>query len=349
MRKNHISGTDLLSIIIPVYNVKKYLSICINSVLSQTYQNLEIILVDDGSSDGSEKICDDYAEKDKRIRVIHQKNAGVAKARNAGLDVANGVFIGFVDADDYIESNMYETLYNHICDAKAEIAQCGLLKKSEDDGRVKFFVGNSGRITKYTGKESLQNLLTVRTPWCYVCTKLFCATLFQQNRFDINLKIGEDSCILANIFLRVKAVVYLEQPLYHYRENFSSLTSGISVKNLDTLKSDSYVEKLIESNSPHLLDYAYQAFENDALSLYAKLLLMPGKKSIHYKMKRIIRSEIICRCSKVILSKKCKIKVKLKLIFAIAVPNFYAFIYWLWRLLFRFNLYEIWLKLFCIH
>ena len=120
-------------------------------------------------------------------------------------------------------------------------------------------------------------------------------------------------------------------------------------KNLDTLKSDSYVEKLIESNSPHLLDYAYQAFENDALSLYAKLLLMPGKKSIHYKMKRIIRSEIICRCSKVILSKKCKIKVKLKLIFAIAVPNFYAFIYWLWRLLFRFNLYEIWLKLFCIH
>ena len=102
------SISDLISIIIPVYNVAVYLPRCLDSILAQTYKNLEIILVDDGSKDNSGKVCDEYALKDSRIKVIHQKNQGVSVARNAGLRIAKGDYIGFVDSDDYIETNMYE-------------------------------------------------------------------------------------------------------------------------------------------------------------------------------------------------------------------------------------------------
>ena len=104
----------LISIIIPVYNVEKYLEDCLNSVVNQTYKNLEIILIDDGSTDNSGKICDLYAKKDNRIVVIHKENAGVSSARNVGLKIAKGLYIGFVDPDDYIAEDMYEILYQNI-------------------------------------------------------------------------------------------------------------------------------------------------------------------------------------------------------------------------------------------
>ena len=100
----------MLSIIVPVYNVEKYIGKCIESIVNQTYKDLEIILVDDGSTDNSGKICDEWARKDKRIKVIHKKNGGLSDARNAGLDICTGDYIGFVDSDDYIELNMYEDL-----------------------------------------------------------------------------------------------------------------------------------------------------------------------------------------------------------------------------------------------
>lgn len=102
---------DLISVIVPVYNVEKYLHKCINSILNQTYKNLEIILIDDGSTDNSGKICDEYALKDNRIKVIHKENGGLSSARNAGLDICSGDYIGFVDSDDYIAEDMYEYLY----------------------------------------------------------------------------------------------------------------------------------------------------------------------------------------------------------------------------------------------
>ena len=105
---------ELISIIVPVYNVEKYVEKCINSIINQTYKNLQIILVDDGSKDNSGKICDEFKLKDNRIEVIHKNNGGLSDARNAGLKLAKGDYIGFVDSDDYIEADMYETLYNLI-------------------------------------------------------------------------------------------------------------------------------------------------------------------------------------------------------------------------------------------
>ena len=117
MKKN-----NLISIIVPIYNVEKYLKKCIDSIINQTYKNLEIILVDDGSPDNCGKICDEYAKKDNRIKVIHKENGGVSSARNVGVENATGEYIGFVDSDDYIEKDMYEVLINNLKKENADIS-----------------------------------------------------------------------------------------------------------------------------------------------------------------------------------------------------------------------------------
>ena len=114
----------LISVIVPVYNVESYLKVCVDSILAQTYENLEIILVDDGSKDSSGKMCDEYAEKDARIKVVHKKNGGVSSARNKGLDVASGEYIGFVDSDDSTKPNMFEILYKNMVTSDADVSVC---------------------------------------------------------------------------------------------------------------------------------------------------------------------------------------------------------------------------------
>ena len=115
---------EKISIIIPIYNVKEYLKRCVDSVLNQSYKNIEVILIDDGSTDGSEKICDEYAKKDKRVVVVHQKNSGVSASRNKGIELATGKYIGFVDSDDYIHKDMFEKLYNSLISTSSSISMC---------------------------------------------------------------------------------------------------------------------------------------------------------------------------------------------------------------------------------
>ena len=118
----------LISIIVPVYNVESYLSKCLESIINQTYKNIEIILIDDGSTDDSGKICDEYAAKDNRINIIHKTNGGVSDARNSGLEIAQGEYIGFVDSDDYIELDMYETLLNFLLNNNLDVVMCSSYK-----------------------------------------------------------------------------------------------------------------------------------------------------------------------------------------------------------------------------
>ena len=126
---------DLISVIVPIYRVEKYLDNCIRSIVEQTYQNLEIILVDDGSPDRSGEICDEWAAKDCRIRVIHKENGGSGAARNSGLEIARGDLIGIVDSDDYIAPQMYEHLYS-LMDGEVDIAECGIVETELDDQRL---------------------------------------------------------------------------------------------------------------------------------------------------------------------------------------------------------------------
>ena len=115
---------QLVSIIVPIYNVEKYIKECIDSIINQTYKNLEIILVDDGSPDCCPKICDEYSKKDKRIKVIHKENGGLSSARNAGLDVAKGEYVSFIDSDDVVDEKFIETLYNLCIENNCDISEC---------------------------------------------------------------------------------------------------------------------------------------------------------------------------------------------------------------------------------
>ena len=136
-----------ISIIIPVYKVEQYLPECLDSVINQTYKNLEIICVDDGSPDNSGKILDEYASKDNRIKVIHKENGGVSSARNAGLDIATGDWISFVDADDYIASDFYDKLIGSSKDGEADVVQCGYTTFGEDFNRIKIGIGRDPKFS----------------------------------------------------------------------------------------------------------------------------------------------------------------------------------------------------------
>ena len=128
---------ELITVIVPVYKVEKYLDRCVQSIVDQTYTNLEIILVDDGSPDNCPKMCDEWAKKDKRIKVIHKQNGGLSDARNAGLEKAKGKYVGFVDSDDYISPIMYEKLYKCIIDNQADMAMCGF-STVDEKGKVTY-------------------------------------------------------------------------------------------------------------------------------------------------------------------------------------------------------------------
>ena len=131
----HTFSTPLISVIVPVYQVEQYLDRCVSSILEQTYDHLEVILIDDGSPDSCPRLCDEWAEKDPRVRVIHQENGGVSSARNAGLDAATGDYIAFVDSDDAIRPNYFETLYALLTEHQAELSICKMLVVDEE-GKV---------------------------------------------------------------------------------------------------------------------------------------------------------------------------------------------------------------------
>lgn len=205
----------LVSVIIPVYNVKNYLNQCLTSVLAQTYQNLEIILVDDGSTDGSREICDAYAFRDRRIMVLHQDNAGVSAARNRALDRCHGEYLTFVDADDYIEKDLVEVLLHNLLAFKADVVSCY-------SNRI-YLLGDvpidefpyHDRIVYENKEELLSDLFRDKLP-VEVWGKLFKRTVFRQQRFNTNFKCAEDVLLWENLSKNIHKAVFLHLRKYKY-------------------------------------------------------------------------------------------------------------------------------------
>ena len=166
----NISG-PLISLIVPVYNVKDYLKTCLQSILEQTYKNLEIILVDDGSDDGSSGICDEYARMDQRIKTIHLPHSGVSAARNAGLAAATGELLGFVDSDDWIDHDMYQYLYTLMQEHDADVSACTYLL--EQEGRPSKIINNTGKLYVFSRKEIIRALVKNDLVKNYLWAKLF--------------------------------------------------------------------------------------------------------------------------------------------------------------------------------
>ena len=201
----------MISIIVPVYNVKDYLERCLQSICGQTYKNLEIIVIDDGSSDGSEELCDLFALKDERIRVVHQANAGQSAARNRGLAMARGELLGFVDADDWIEADMYEFLFRLMTEQDADISACSHYRHKAGIS-AKY---TSGKVSVFTRNEGIRALVVDKRVRNYVWDKLYKRSLFTGIRFPAG-RIFEDIAVSYQLFYGAQKIVVQDTPKYHY-------------------------------------------------------------------------------------------------------------------------------------
>ena len=240
---------DLISIIVPAYNVEAYLVRCVESILNQTHGNLEIILINDGSKDSSGMICDAFAEKDSRIHVIHQENKGVSAARNAGLDIASGDWIGFVDSDDWIEPDMFEKLLNAAVESGKLVAVCGFVKYHLNGWKEK---RACGYIPKVLGREqALEYMLSNKYYEGHVCNKLFKCSLVHdlKVRFDETVHACEDLLFSTQVFIGIDGVVYVDFLFYHYLIRDGSSVSVLNEKRLTGLVARRYVIDLVEKIS----------------------------------------------------------------------------------------------------
>lgn len=232
-----------ISIIVPVYNVKAYLNTCFESIVNQTYQNIEIIVIDDGSTDESPAICDEWAKRDNRIKVIHKQNAGVSAARNTGIEIATGDYIGFVDSDDYIEPEMFEKLLENIVDNKSQLAVCGLFK---DEAQIK--ADNCQCVASDAALAMLFNIADHPYFEGYVWNKLYDSKIIKVNTlcFDTSLKMSEDTLFNFKYLQYADKVSILNSSMYHY------VYRALSVMNNKDLDNDFKMIALID----YFIDHA---------------------------------------------------------------------------------------------
>lgn len=225
---------ELISVIVPVYKVEEYLDECIESIVRQTYENIEIILVDDGSPDTCPEKCDEWGEKDHRIKVIHKKNGGLSDARNAGMGIAAGQYIAFVDSDDWVEETYVECLYRAIQETGADIAACDVreVRSSKD---VPTIDAGEGNTVKCTPAEALSELLKGRTFRAVAWNKLYRADLLKDESFEVG-RLHEDEFFSYRIFDKAAYLCYTDLPLYNYRQREGSIMTNLTIKRLDSLE-----------------------------------------------------------------------------------------------------------------
>lgn len=224
-----------ISVIVPVYRVEKYLPACIDSILNQTFTDFELILVDDGSPDRCPEICDETAKRDARVRVIHQANAGLSAARNAGIEIAHGEWLGFVDSDDYIAPQFYEKLYQTAQRTDADCVMCSVQNVDESGKPIDSALMRVADEVK-TGQEVLRKIgRDDATPYLTVWNKLYRRKLFNTLRYPAGRQ-NEDTFIFAELFHQVQRAACVAEPLFFYRQRAGSIMhTAVTTRNLDEM------------------------------------------------------------------------------------------------------------------
>ena len=215
---------DLVSIIVPVYNTEKYLNDCVGSILAQTHKNIELILIDDGSTDGSGALCDEYALSDNRVKVIHQENKGVSRARNEGIAESRGDFITFVDSDDTIDSKFVETLYNGFNPA-VDMTVCAF-KCTQNQGGGGNVEHKETKTKTLTREEAIETVLYGKPFAGHSCNKMFRKSILDKAGFDENAFVYEDLLFVIGYLLGCKNVTYYDKELYNYYLREDSASHG---------------------------------------------------------------------------------------------------------------------------
>jgi len=263
---------QLISVIIPVYKTEPYLKQCVESVLAQTYSNMEIILVNDGSPDNCPAICDEFAARDSRIRVIHKENGGLSSARNAGIDVANGDYLAFLDSDDLWSPYFLERLYYELIKTSADIAVCKFVRfNSGENIPLNPDKQNSSLLTRSEAFDCLfndKNVNMVIAP-----NKLYRRKIFQTIRYPAG-KYHEDEAVIHEIIGASERIVWIDEAHYYYRQTAGSITTAkFNLKRLDEMFAKEQRITYFESNGmQELADRTKQVYLNNLMRLYRTVL-----------------------------------------------------------------------------
>lgn len=303
----------LISIIVPVYKVEEYLTECVISIVNQTYKNLEIILVDDGSPDASGRICDDLAKKDDRIKVIHKSNGGLSDARNIGIDNCHGKYIAFIDSDDKVERQYIEVLYNLISSGDYQISKIGIQPISERGQKLKTNFKNKKATTfVWDKKEFIEGLLSHKTSWA-AWTCLYPKQFFDTIRFT-KKQYNEDCLMWIDGAEKVKTAIISNQCLYDYRQRRNSITSTKNIRFfVDQLCHATLWYKKIKKNYPSLIEAASNEYY---LDLLAYMRAISDEKTIK-KCIVVYRKNIF----KILSNKYIPVKFKLMLVSICIFPQ----------------------------
>lgn len=241
---------SLVSVIVPVYNVEKYLDRCIKNIVSQTYHNLQIILVDDGSPDNCPQICDEWANKDSRIKVIHKENGGLSDARNAGIELATGEYISFIDSDDYVDLRFIELLLQTMLQENSDIVECKV-EKFFENGSFET-ASDDLAIKEFSTEEALLALIEDNELHQHVWNKLYKASIVKDVLYPVG-KYHEDEFWTYQVFGRAQKVTKINKSLYYYfQRNDSIMGQGYSIKRLDALEGKHNRQKFIQDYFPKI-------------------------------------------------------------------------------------------------
>ena len=312
---------ELISIIVPVYKVEKYLEKCVNSILKQTYTNLEIILVDDGSPDKCGQLCDELAKTDDRIKVFHKENGGLSDARNYGVERANGEYIGFVDSDDYIHECMYEELYKAIKKSGTSIAECGVTRVYKNTLRPHYVGEDYFLVLDREGylKEYLENKRLYGSAWC----KLIHRDLAKKIKFPTG-KIYEDAFYTLELLKTVDKYTLISGNYYYYyiREN-SITTRSFSSKDMDYIEIMNEIEDYTLANFPIFKEQLLVRLTFAYISIFNQLLEVDNyKRKSEYK---ILKNKLKDNYFKVLSNKKAPKNLKAAMFLLNANERLYKF------------------------
>ena len=312
----------LVSIIVPVYNVREYLDACLESIIGQTYKNIEIIIVDDGSIDGSSDICDQFSIKDRRVKVLHKQNGGLSSARNAGIDICKGSYIAFADSDDWMMPDMIESLISNIIEFNADIACCDYFSDEHN-------IPQGRGVSKYDNSTAISMLFDENGYKCYAWNKIYKTDLFNNIRYPEG-ELFEDIKTTYLLLKKASCVLYIKEPKYYYRLRENSITrKTFSKKDLDLINAINFVrddslwlekskrERLLAGYINYYLFYLKKGFSDkgqidNEIRLFQKfvlknLLMIIKSDFVHFKFKIELLLLIV---SKKLFGKLLKIKLR---------------------------------------
>lgn len=281
-----VSTQPLISVIVPVYNVERYLDQCVESLIGQTYERLEIILVDDGSTDSSGEQCNAWANRDNRIRAVRQCNAGLAAARNTGLDLAKGEYIGFVDSDDYVLPDMFGTLLHNLQESDADLSIISYERENPDGSTYcnafpdKKIVMTSQEAFAYVNQHGYFYV----TAW----DKLAKKELFDNLRYPLDAVYAEDLPVTYQLLDKADRIVYDSTPLYRYRMSENSQSHGITDK---FAQSTGAMLDLVRTKYPHVEAYAAYGHLESIVGTCNRIMLAHQRKQ-WAQFERYARTEL---------------------------------------------------------